>query len=73
MLSCHKLPAAVRECIPRLAASGLSCAGKAEMRMAVVNDRILRQGGQASPGVVLERIASGGLIFSHQGHRFRPR
>nr|WKN24500.1 general secretion pathway protein GspB [Azotobacter vinelandii] len=41
--------------------------------MAVINDRILRQGDQAGPGVVLERIAGDGVVLNYRGYRFRPR
>ncbi|MFC0712015.1 general secretion pathway protein GspB [Azorhizophilus paspali] len=52
---------------------GFSYADDAHLRMVVINDRILRQGGQADPGVVLERIAGDGVVLNYRDYRFRPR
>lgn len=72
VLAFYELPPAVRERIPALAISGFSYVEEPGMRMAVINDRVLRQGESAAPGITLERIASDGVVLSFSGYRFRP-
>lgn len=72
VLAFHELPPTVRERIPRLMVSGFSHAEQANLRLAVINDRVLRQGEEAAPGVTLERIGSDGVVLSFAGYRFRP-
>ncbi|MCQ4347456.1 general secretion pathway protein GspB [Pseudomonas stutzeri] len=38
----------------------------------MINERVLRQGESPAPGIVLERIASDGVVLSFAGYRFRP-
>ena len=72
VLAFYELPPSVRERIPALAISGFSYAEEPDMRMAVINDRVLRQGESAAPGITLERIASDGVVLNFSGYRFRP-
>lgn len=72
VLDFYELPPVVRERIPALAISGFSYAEEPGMRMAVINDRVLRQGDSAAPGITLERIASDGVVLNFSGYRFRP-
>ncbi|HEY6611664.1 MAG TPA: general secretion pathway protein GspB [Pseudomonas sp.] len=72
VLAFYELPPAVRERIPALAISGFSYVEEPDLRMAVINDRVLRQGESAAPGITLERIASDGVVLSFSGYRFRP-
>lgn len=72
VLGFYELPPVVRERIPPLAVSGFSYAEEAGMRLAVINDRVLRQGDSAAPGITLERINSDGVVLNFNGYRFRP-
>ena len=73
VLGFHELPAELRQSLPKLSLSGFSYAEEPQLRMAVINERILHQGDQAGPGIVLERIASDGVVLNYRGYRFRPR
>lgn len=73
VLGFHELPAELRQSLPRLSLSGFSYAEEPQLRMAVINERILHQGDQAGPGIVVERIASDGVVLNYRGFRFRPR
>lgn len=73
VLGFHELPAELRQSLPILAVSGFSYADEPQLRMAVINGRILRQRDQVAPGVVVERIASDGVVLNYRGFRFRPR
>lgn len=72
VVSFSDLPPAVRRSLPRLSLSGFAHADETELRMAVINDRVLREGEELSPGLKLERIAPDGVVLNYQGHRFRP-
>ena len=72
VLSFHELPPAVRERIPPLTVSGFSYAEQADLSMAVINDKVLRQGESAAPGLTLERVVSDGVVLGFAGYRFRP-
>ncbi len=72
VLAFYELPPVVRERIPTLAVSGFSYAEEPDMRLAVINDRVLRQGESAAPGITLEQIASDGVVLNFSGYRFRP-
>lgn len=73
VLGFHELPAELRQSLPRLSLSGFSYAEEPQLRMAVINERILHQGDQAAPGIVVERIAGDGVVLNYRGFRFRPR
>jgi general secretion pathway protein B len=72
VLDYSELPASVQKSVPRLTVSGYSYAEEQEMRMAVINERVLREGDEVSPGVTLERIGSDGAVLKFKGFRFRP-
>ncbi|MOA29313.1 hypothetical protein D3C78_1503200 [compost metagenome] len=72
MLGFYELPPTVRERIPALSISGYSYTEEPSMRLAVINNRVLRQGESAAPGITLERIGSDGVVLNFNGYRFRP-
>lgn len=68
-----ELPGSIKKVLPRMSIAGYSYADDAAMRMVVINERILREGEEVSPGVRLDRIEGDGkLLFSYKGFRFRP-
>lgn len=72
VLDFYELPPTVRERIPALSISGYSYTAEPNMRLAVINNRVLRQGESAAPGITLERIGSDGVVLNFNGYRFRP-
>lgn len=64
------LPAAVRQILPKLAINGFA-SGDGGAAMVVVDDKLLREGDEAAPGVRIERILPDGVEFSYKGYRFR--
>lgn len=72
VLGFYELPPVVRERLPALRMSGFSYTNEPDMRMAVINDRVLRQGESAAPGITLERINSDGVVLNFNGYRFKP-
>lgn len=71
VLELGELPAPVRVQLPRLAVSGHVWSDEPSLRLLSVDDQLLREGGEAAPGVRLEQITPAGAIFSHRGWRFR--
>lgn len=67
-----ELPDAIRSSLPPLTVSGYAYAVQAEERMAVINDRVLQEGDEAAPGVMVGNIDSDGLVLVFRGYRFRP-
>lgn len=39
--------------------------------MVIVNDRLMREGDEISPGLTLEKISADGLVFNYKGRRFK--
>lgn len=64
------LPASVRQSMPALAINGFA-SGDGGAAMVVVDDKLLREGDEAAPGVRVERIFPEGVEFSYKGYRFR--
>lgn len=64
------LPAALQKELPSLVISGYIRDGEAGS-MAMINDRLVREGEEIAPGLRLEKILADGAQFSYKGHRFR--
>lgn len=72
VLAFYELPEVVRARIPPLRVSGFSYAERPDLSLAVINDKVLRQGESAAPGITLERVLSDGVVLGFAGYRFRP-
>ncbi len=70
-LRVNELPAAVRSSLPEFRISGHAYSPDAQTRVARINEKILREGQELSPGLRLEEIIPQGVVFSYQGYRFR--
>ncbi len=70
VLNYAELPASVQKSIPKMTVMGYSYAEEPEMRMVVINDRMLREGDEVSPGVKLEKIGSDGVVLNFKGFQF---
>ena len=65
-----KLPLALQKELPTLSVSGFIRADGSE-DMVLVNDRLLREGEEFSPGLKLEKTLADSVIFSYKGYRFK--
>lgn len=65
------LPAPVRSELPALGITGHVWSEEGSLRLLSVQDRIVREGGEAAPGVRLEEITQTGAVFVFRGWRFR--
>lgn len=67
----NDLPSAQKSALPEFKVSAHVYNTDRQNRMVRVNDKILHEGEELSPGLKVEEIIPGGIIFSHQGYRFR--
>ena len=67
----EELPADVRAALGKFAISGHVWSEEPALRLLTVQDRIVREGGEAAPGVRLEEITQTGAVFAVRGWRFR--
>lgn len=71
VLELAELPAVIRADLPKLLVSGHVWSEDRSMRLLSVDDRLLREGGEAAPGVSLREITQTGAVFTFKGWRFR--
>jgi general secretion pathway protein B len=70
-MSIEELPESVRNDLGKFAVSGHIWSEDPALRLLTVQDRIVREGAEAAPGVRLEEITQTGAIFTVRGWRFR--
>ena len=66
-----ELPASIQQEIPSLQISAHAYSPIPKDRLIGINDRVLREGEHAAPGLLLEQITPDGMILSYKGYRFR--
>jgi general secretion pathway protein B len=71
VLDLAELPATISAELPNLLVSGHVWSEEPSMRLLSVNDRLLREGGEAAPGVRLQEITPEGAVLVFKGWRFR--
>lgn len=71
VLNPEELPASIRAQLPKLIVSGHVWSEDPSLRLLSVDDRLLREGGDAAPGVRLQEITAAGAVFVFNGWRFR--
>ncbi len=67
----NDLPSSLKSALPEFKVSAHVYNLDRQNRMVRVNDKILHEGEELSPGLKVEEIIPGGIIFSYQGYRFR--
>lgn len=65
-----ELPPFLHQELPVLSVAGF-IRDEGASSMVIVNDRLLREGDEAAPGVKLEKILNDGLVFNYKGYRFK--
>jgi general secretion pathway protein B len=65
------LPADLRAQMPALNLSGATYAENPALRMLIANGKVVQEGQEAAPGVVLEAIGPRSAVLNHRGTRFR--
>jgi general secretion pathway protein B len=70
ILGMDELPLPVRQDLPDISFSLHYYTVNPSARMVRVNDRIVREGQELAPGLILEEITPTGVVFGYQGYRF---
>lgn len=66
-----ELPAELRTVARNISIAGFAHSDNPKERMAIINNRALREGEEVSGGLRVERIAGDGVVFNLKGYRFR--
>ena len=69
--SLQDLPEQVQRDIPALSVGGYIYSGNKADRSVLINNRLLREGDEAAPGLVLEKMTPSGMVLNYKGYRFR--
>lgn len=56
--------------IPRVSVSGAAYSVNPDLRMIIANGKVVKEGGEAAPGVIVEVIGARSAILLHQGKRY---
>jgi general secretion pathway protein B len=64
------MAASVQKQLPPITVTGFIQDAE-QNNLVIVNDRLLREGEEAAPGLKLEKILSDGVVFSFKGYRFK--
>lgn len=65
------LPISVQQEMPLLSITAHAYSPVVRDRLIGINDRVLREGEQVTPNLLLEQITPDGMIMSYKGYRFR--
>lgn len=71
VMTMAELPAAIQQELPPLSTSVHAYSGRPADRMVGINNRLLREGDDVTPGLRLEQITREGMILSYKGYTFR--
>ena len=67
----RELPENVQREIPTLAVGGYIYSGNKADRSVLINQRLLREGEEVAPGLVLEKMLPNGMVLNYRGQRYR--
>jgi len=67
----HDLPEQLRSELPSLAVGGYIYSANRADRSVLINKRLLREGDEIAPGLLLERMKPEGMILNYKGYRYR--
>lgn len=67
----HELPQQIQREIPPLTVGGYIYSANKADRSVLINKRLLREGDEVAPGLILEKMLPSGMILSYKGYRYR--
>ena len=71
VVSPGELPPSIRSSLPEFKISGHAYAPDPQTRVVRINEKILQEGQELSPGLRVEEIVPDGIILSYSGYHFR--
>ncbi len=66
-----ELPEEIRSALPEFRISGHAYSSEPQTRVVRINEKILQEGQDLSPGLRVEEIVPTGVVLSYRGYRFR--
>ena len=70
-LTLRELPEQIQREIPALAIGGYIYSANPAERSVLINNKLLREGDEAAPGLVLEKMMRGSVLLAYKGYRYR--
>ena len=67
----RELPENIQREIPALTIGGYIYSGNQSERSILINNRLLHEGEEVEPSLVLEKMLPNEAVFSYKGHRYR--
>lgn len=67
----RELPEQIQREIPPLSIGGYLYSGNKADRTVLINKRLLHEGDEVAPGLVLESMLPNGMVFNYRGYRYR--
>lgn len=67
----RELPEQIQREIPPLSIGGYLYSGNKADRTVLINKRLLHEGDEVAPGLVLESMQPNGMVFNYRGYRYR--
>jgi len=71
VMTMAELPVAIQQELPPMSVSVHAYSGKPADRLVGINSRLLHEGENVAPGLMLEQITPDGMILSYKGYTFR--
>ncbi|MBI1892334.1 MAG: general secretion pathway protein GspB [Burkholderiales bacterium] len=70
-LSARELPENIQRELPNVSIGGYIYSDNPRERQLLANKRLLREGEEAAPGLVLEKMLPRAAVFNYKGHRYQ--
>jgi general secretion pathway protein B len=67
----QELPASVQQSLPALTIGGYIYAERPADRSVIINQKLLREGDQVVPGLILEKMTPKEMQLNYRGQRYR--
>jgi general secretion pathway protein B len=67
----RELPDNIQREIPPLKVGGYIYSGSKADRTVIINGRLLHEGEEAAPGLILEKMMPNGMVLNYRGYRYR--
>lgn len=70
-LTLRELPEQIQREIPALKIGGYIYSSNPAERSLLINNKLLREGDEAAPGLTLEKMLRGSVVLNYRGYRYR--
>lgn len=69
--SFRELPEAIQQQIPSFKVGGYIYSTTKSERSVLINNRLLNEGDEVAPGLILERMQPDGMVMNYKGYQYR--